>query len=1444
MRKFKPLDLSFIASSGSAERENFRNVAQYINANAGWSTPSQTLLQEYAVLQEQAKKEAEKQKPTFISGLFDLLSTPLYGVANAMDEALAGHQSDVNDSVLSDVGKTTGGVFTGLARGLGAGLRGATSMLPDAFGISPEWQRDPEDKTRMADVAIRNETGMSTAEAMDPANWEKAKGKLKEAQDKSVWNKTFYELFIPEDLDDPEAQAEFLKNYQLVGIANDIGADPLNFIPFGLTKKAADLSKLTEGLEAARTAKGPVGISAAEKAGPTFAAKEAPAAPGKIPSYVTTALPEIRHKLGFSDKEIIAYLAKRPDMTPGGMASIKLALKGLPKSSSGIPGSEALASLGGKTPFPDLPRTFAAPKAGEGAFEQGKLGRLIEIPKPGAKFKPSKGGQVISRVDQDKLVKDITRLAVAGHKGWVYKAADMLGKHPNVDFEKTLGFLQLVHSMSQKGVKHNPAGLGTLLRARVTEDAQKARGVTTAGQLLNKYTPDQLVIRPAKAKLRPQQQKIADDVIARFTPEILGSAKAPGTGEALRAMQQAGVNARWSGPQQVRMWNHLTTKLAKLPPQVRYDVAAKILQHVEDHFLVRGVKPYSGAKIKESVEGLRLSHIAQALGPKVLADNPSLVTRLLKGDEKALASLTPEQAQAIENLKASEAVSSAPATKVGIAAGKDAVKDILAKSQSVGRTSAEMIDAVRHAERVTAAAGGGPVAAKTAGAYIGRLITEPGGISAFYRAKSLEATAWLSDIKRASATTTKADKKFKRAETRHIARAAELPPSPTLGNVAGPAARVKDWLGARFNAAYGVRDMRPIFLRNQASALSTSARRTQLINQIARQYPPSDVDLWHEAFRAAQADGLTAGPVSGLQGEISKVMENLFGGTGLKAGAIADSTVVGRNRLYMKELNAQLKRFGLGQYQFTADKKVKDALGAERDFSKGADWLKSWETWEVKDPYTFLHKVQNAIEHTVREKNMFDEVVERFGSDKRFGNVKYGVNHPRLKGYYFTEEGARQADQFVKILKEVNTPNSKSMQHIDHVISKMKAALTIYIPSHHWTNVIGDVMFNWFAGVNSPRRYEQAIKVMTSQKGRYGDISEFKNLAGPDAFKQALARGMVGTDALTEAGLKVNPVGNQVITTMKNGQKVTSDMIYTAMMKEGILPSARVLEEVTSDVSSVLDKFRPLGGRGQRAAHVVSEVRDHIPRIAQFIDGLSKHGGSFANAVEDSAAAVRKWHPDGLDLTKFERNVLKRVFPFYSWTRKAIPLAIESALLHGNKVMAYPRLMEAIALSNGIDAPPGEMFPTDQPFTDWMRERGIGPVAGGPGSYLMVNPSTPALDIFTMMGHPGQSALDMLNPFARVPLELSQGATLGKQVPIESTPEYLAQQIPGISQAGRVTGAYGTSKAVAESPEQQRLNLINLLTGGKATQSGIYQKSAQFDIRDYLTQRAKEARGG
>jgi hypothetical protein len=1378
-KKYTPLNLSFLQNQYSPQADSIRNTAAMIMANAGWSQPAQATLKDIAKQNAEAKKKYNSaHKQTFLSSIFDALQTPLYGVANALDEALQGHQEDNKDSVLADIGKTIGHGLEGAAKGVGAGLRGATGLIDALPGvdINDEWQSDPTDKTHYSDVAIRKELHMSTADAMKPENWAKIKPILEKINAKPWYEKTGFQAAVPDNLESPDAREKYFRNQMLAGLPMDIVDDPLNFVAPGLGPLARG-GKLaigaTEGLDAARAAE--------------------------------SSVRPILEGLKLKNASELAPKAALGEVAPIGTIAEGVKLP--------------VAKAGEKIELPSIP-----PVAEKGFKTLSDLGRR-EIPKQGLE---------VPVRDQQGLVKGITTLAASGEKGWFYKAAQLLGNHSNVEWTNTEKFLRnAVNAVDKKGLRHNPAKLAPALAQQVKKDVEAARTSGTIERRLTNTLTD-VVIRPQPSKLKVPEARLANQVVRKFEGEILGRGRAPGTGEALAKAIAEGRNVRYSGPQQARMWNQITSSLKFANPQ-KFDKAVRVLRSVENYFISKGVIPHSAAKTSESVP-LRLSQVAEALGPQFLGKSHAFITGILRGDPKSLAHLSPDQIGALQKLRASEASVAAPAVQRGIAAGKDAVDNITKMSLSVGRKKSLLAEAQKTAGIVAASEGAGDVGAHVAKSYVGNLTGASDPINAALRSSNLKTEAWLGKVGRTGVGVAN-DPDFLKSVTNAITKAADLPSPAQLGKLTGAAAKVGEWLGARFNAAYGVQDMRPIFEIGQAGAMSTTARRARLINELGRRFDPNDADLWHEAFTTAQKNGIASGQVAELQSEIAKVMENLFGGSGLRSGAIADSTVIGRNRLLLDELNKNLKRFGLGTFQFEAGK-VKDAAGVTHDFSKGLDWMRSWEAWNVTKPYEFLHKVQNAVEHTVREKGMFDEIASRFGSSAKHGDVKFGVDHPRLAGFFFNKEGATQARTFVRMLDEASTPNSKSLQYFDHVLSKLKASLTIYIPGHHMTNLIGDVYYNWIAGVNKPARYEQAIKVMLAQKGRYGDFASLDKLTGPKALEQAVARSMVGSDA----GLKIPAAGNKVVMTMQNGTKVTADMIYTAAFRQGILPSARVLEDVTSDVSSVLDKFRPLGGRGQRGVHEVSEIRDHIPRLAQFIDGLAKHKGSFTSAVESSARSVRKWHPDGLGLTKFEKTVMKRVFPFYSWTRKAIPLAIESAVFNSPKVMAYPRLMEAIGLANGVS--PTEQttdpFPGDQLFPDWLRNRGIGPVAGVAGSYLSVNPSTPVLDVLSLLGQPGQSALDMANPMGKVPIEVADGQTLGRNVPIKSYPNYFAQQIPIVSQAGRASGQFGVSDSTKAEGFPNWINILNLLTGAKAVSTGKYQRSAEFDLRDYLKQKGQQ----
>jgi len=73
-------------------------------------------------------------------------------------------------------------------------------------------------------------------------------------------------------------------------------------------------------------------------------------------------------------------------------------------------------------------------------------------------------------------------------------------------------------------------------------------------------------------------------------------------------------------------------------------------------------------------------------------------------------------------------------------------------------------------------------------------------------------------------------------------------------------------------------------------------------------------------------------------------------------------------------------------------------------------------------------------------------------------------------------------------------------------------------------------------------------------------------------------------------------------------------------------------------------------------------------RIATFLDQIAK-GKSF----KDASRSVRKYLFDYTELTDFEKKVMRRVFPFYTWSRKNIPLQIQNVLSQPRKYQAYAK---------------------------------------------------------------------------------------------------------------------------------------------------------------------------
>lgn len=644
--------------------------------------------------------------------------------------------------------------------------------------------------------------------------------------------------------------------------------------------------------------------------------------------------------------------------------------------------------------------------------------------------------------------------------------------------------------------------------------------------------------------------------------------------------------------------------------------------------------------------------------------------------------------------------------------------------------------------------------------------------------------------------------------------------------------RVVEGIMTKFATWWGAKDLKPFSRPYIDTARNVAAAFSEAMKPLVRATKPSERKT---AFSVAQGK-ITAGSEreQQLATQFKYMIERLMGTHGITNNAEA---VVLRSGTVLKELNDELPK----ALSFI-DKKGSDRLGKRFDYS-GGSWMHSWKEWDVDEPAEALYQLTRSLQLVTRKNAMWDDAGIRWGMPVKGAEFQFKVEGiPRLAGSYFPREIASQLTTLQRqINRDIFKSPHKAIELFDKVQRMWKTGVTIYSPSHHIRNLNGDIYLAALDGVVSPRPYLIATKVLHAFPTRYKDLESVFNIMDP---------------ALRETALRARP-GNTVLTT-KAGDRLTSEQLYQAAESQGIFTRAVGLEDLVGEGSpssgTFGNKFQPFGGRVYDTATRVSELRDHWVRLAHFTDVLSKSKAPLRVAIEQAGRRVKKFHPDGSDLTGFEQNVMRRIIPFYSWLRKSTPLVIEGAIMRPHITLAFPKAMADMQIATGIESEgPGDPFPMDQMFPDWLKEKGIGPVLqpgsgvgrdetwrGASPGYTIINPTNPFMDQIAQLGNPKQTLLSSLTPAARLPLELLTGQTsLG--IPLENveggTPGYLAQQVPAVGIGARVTGM--TRDNEPYNPEQ----LINWLTSAGITGTGPYQSQSRTEIQQLMAELAKKNRG-
>lgn len=337
----------------------------------------------------------------------------------------------------------------------------------------------------------------------------------------------------------------------------------------------------------------------------------------------------------------------------------------------------------------------------------------------------------------------------------------------------------------------------------------------------------------------------------------------------------------------------------------------------------------------------------------------------------------------------------------------------------------------------------------------------------------------------------------------------------------------------------------------------------------------------------------------------------------------------------------------------------------------------------------------------------------------------------KYKDYYLPDDIARVLNDSERALTDP-TVGAQLLQKYDRVMSHWKAFNSLLSPGYFARTTVGDVLQNTVAGVRDPRRYAEARQIVTElQQSRLKDI--MGTLRNPDLPLTALS----DPDKVSNFSVRLggrdwgsHEVNRHFVDSGAMSGQIVSEQIPGAAATEltgraGNLPTQmlRGLKGGAERGGSALNRLEAWAGDRNvgretrlRMTNFINKMDDEITQRLMNASKEGRFGTSDLGAIRErlgpeavaklekeaadvSAKHVRKYNIDYGALTTFERDVMRRVVPFYSWYRRNFPQQMMQVLSNPGFMNLYPKSVTAMQNIMGTDDPSDDWM-----VPDWIRE--------------------------------------------------------------------------------------------------------------------------------------------
>lgn len=530
---------------------------------------------------------------------------------------------------------------------------------------------------------------------------------------------------------------------------------------------------------------------------------------------------------------------------------------------------------------------------------------------------------------------------------------------------------------------------------------------------------------------------------------------------------------------------------------------------------------------------------------------------------------------------------------------------------------------------------------------------------------------------------------------------------------------------------------------------------------------------------------------NGLNRVIDKIITNKQLATDLKAELsdiqrafeIEKEEIIDGANKFIDETGKKMERI-----RISVDEAKK--LGANfEDNALVASLLASDDAIKVSTARHFIREVAEKYGHPASKAPVGAVPIEKTGFQYEGQDVAKWMTDTKGEPLYFHPAIAQHIQEFTTGMAS-DTGSRDFLKAYDSLQNYFKAAVTSIFPAFHGRNALSNVflMYNkiGYEALN-PASHVAAMNILDLERQtRAFQRAKIKGGNTPKEMVELMSK-IVLTDGTgyqwTWGELRKEIIDNVVAFHHKNLGQADQLRFGKSQVKEAaekMFPTTRA-----GKLMQKTDPFNPLNTDNLlfRGGFKIGQTIEDHSRTLLFISHLKKVGDPIEAARMTKLALF-----DYSNLTKFEKNFMRRIIPFYSFSRKNLELQVETLLTQPGRIAQQIRAVQSLGDYFGQEELTEEEVAK---LPDWAR-KGYNVVTNREGSHvtLLRTLGTPMEELFNRAD--SQENLSMISPLLKIPFEMASGYSVfhGKHISevtqadaYQFAPEYIKKWI-GYSEVG------------------------------------------------------------